>query len=341
MLNRTAAKLAISVFLATSTVAAQAQSDSSSFYKGKTIRLIVGFSPGGGYDANARLLARFMGAHIPGSPNILVENMPGASSLKSVQYLETAPKDGTVIVAFNAGLVIQSQVDPNNFRIKLTNYSWLGSIGQEIRMCYMRAETGVKTFAQLQQQPGLSFGETGVGSAGYIDQGIMRIILGVKLKTIIGYPGSADKVLAVARGELDGDCASYTSVPPDWIQNNRINMIYRSTKPIMPGMPADLPYIMDLVKTPGEKSLINLLLSPNIIGRPYMAAKGIPKDRLAILRDGFSATLKDPEFMAAATSANLTMIGPMTGDEAATYIAQLYSVGPDVIAEAKTITGVH
>ncbi|MDB5532213.1 MAG: tripartite tricarboxylate transporter family receptor [Hyphomicrobiales bacterium] len=340
MLQRTAAKLVMGILLATYAAAAHAQSDST-FYKNKTIRLIVGFSPGGGYDANARLLARFIGAHIPGSPNIVVENMPGASSLKSVQYLETAPKDGTVMVAFNAGLVIQSQVDPANFRIKLTDYSWIGSIGQEIRMCYLRAETGVKTFAQLQQQPNLSFGETGVGSAGYIDQGIMRIILGVKLKTILGYPGSADKALAVARGELDGDCASYTSVPPDWIQNNKINMIYRSTLPIMPGMPADLPYIMDLAKTQQDRSLIKLLLSPNIIGRPYMASKDIPKDRLALLRNAFSTTLKDPEFTAAATSANLTMIGPMTGDEATAYIAQLYSFGPDVIAEAKTITGVH
>jgi len=340
MLNGMAGRIAIGLFMATFAATAQAQSDSG-FYKNKTIRLIVGFSPGGGYDANARLLARFMGAHIPGNPNIVVENMPGASSLKSVQYLETAPKDGTVMVAFNAGLVIQSQVDPNNFRIKLTNYSWIGSIGQEIRMCYTRAESGVKTFAQLQQHPSLSFGETGVGSAGYIDQGIMRIILGVKLKTIIGYPGSADKVLAVARGELDGDCASYTSVPADWIQNHKINMIYRSTKPILPGMPADLPYVMDLAKTPEKKSLINLLLAPNIIGRPYVAAKDIPQDRLALLRDGFSATLKDPEFVAAAATANLTMIGPMTGDEAAAYIAQLYSVSPEVIAEAKTITGAH
>ncbi len=187
MLHRMALALIAGLFLPIYPSSVSAQSEAN-FYKGKTVRVIVGYSPGGGYDTNARLLARFLGAHIPGNPNVVVENMPGASSLKSVQYLEEAPKDGTVITAFSAGLVIQSQIDPANFPIKLTNYSgWLGSIGQEVHaVCYMRAETGVKTFDQLKNGFRIfPSGRTGTGSAGYIDQSIMRTILGIKVKTIL------------------------------------------------------------------------------------------------------------------------------------------------------------
>jgi tripartite-type tricarboxylate transporter receptor subunit TctC len=338
MLHRMALAFIVSFFLPMYPSSVSAQSEVS-LYKGKTVRIIVGYSPGGGYDANARLLARFLGTHIPGNPNVVVENMPGASSLKSVQYLEEAPKDGTVITAFSAGLVIQSQIDPANFPIRLMNYSWIGSIGQEVRVCFMRAATGVKTFDQLKKLPLISFGETGTGSAGYIDQSIMRTMLGVNVKTILGYPGSADKMLAVERGELDGDCISFTSIPVDWIKNNKINVIYRSSTPLLPGIPATAPYILDLVHNPEQVRLIKLLLAPTVVGRPYIASKDIPKDRLAILTQAFAATLKDPDFVAAAGAANLAMVGPMTGDEAAAYIADSYSVGPDIIAGAKKITG--
>jgi tripartite-type tricarboxylate transporter receptor subunit TctC len=337
MFHRMALALIVSIFLPVYPSSVSAQSETG-FYKGKTVRVIVGYSPGGGYDSNARLLARFLGAHIPGNPNVVVENMPGASSLKSVQYLEEAPKDGTVITAFSAGLVIQSQIDPTHFPINLTNYSWIGSIGQEVRVCYMRAETGVKTFDQLKKMPNLSFGETGTGSAGYIDQSIMRTILGVNVKTILGYPGSADKELAVERGELDGDCISFSSIPTDWIKNKKINIIYRSSTPILEGMPADAPYIMDMVRNPEQQKLVKLLLAPTVVGRPYILSKDIPKDRLAVLRQAFADTLKDPDFIAAAAKSNLALVGPMTGDEAAAYIAASYNVGPDIIAEAKKIT---
>ena len=200
MMTPTGRAFAVLSMLA-SVVPASAQ-EPASIYKGKTIRIVVGYSAGGGYDVNARILARHIGTHIPGNPNVIVENMPGASSLKSVRYLEAGPKDGTVMTAFSAGLVVQSITEPQMFPIKLTDYAWVGSIAQEIRVCYVRSDLGVTTFEQLRQLPAVSFGETGSGSAGYVDQSIMRTVLGVKVRTIIGYPGSAEKEIAIQRGEL-------------------------------------------------------------------------------------------------------------------------------------------
>jgi tripartite-type tricarboxylate transporter receptor subunit TctC len=309
------------------------------FYKGKTVRIVVGYSPGGGYDLNARILARHLGAHIPGSPNVIVENMPGASSLKAVSYLKAAPKDGTVMTAFSAGLVVQSLTEPQMFPIKLTDYSWIGSIAQEIRVCYVRSALGITTFEQLRQLPSVSFGETGSGSAGYVDQSIMRSVLGVKVKTIIGYPGSAEKDLAIQRGELDGDCISYSSIPKERFDNRRINLIYRSSDKLLPGLSTDAPYIMDLIKKTDDKELVRFLLVPTIVGRPYMASPDVPKDRLAILRKAFDETMIDPAFKAAAEQVNLPVVGPMTGADASAFVAEIYRTSPDVITGAKAIFG--
>jgi tripartite-type tricarboxylate transporter receptor subunit TctC len=319
-------------------VSASAQ-EAAPFYKGKTLRIIVGYSPGGGYDTNARILARFIGAHIPGNPNVVVENMPGASSLKSVQYLETAPKDGTVITAFSAGLIVQSLTEPQMFPVKLTDYSWVGSIAQEVRVCYVRPALGIKTFQELQQVSSISFGETGSGSAGYVDQNIMRNILNVKLKTIIGYPGSADKVLAIQRGELDGDCGSFSSIPKEQIDNRQINLIYRSTEAVLPGLPVETPYVIDLIQKPEDKELVRFLLVPTIVGRPLMASQQVPKDRLAILRKALDETISDPGFQHAADQAQLPVAGPMTGEQASSFVAGIYKTPPEIIARAKIMFG--
>jgi tripartite-type tricarboxylate transporter receptor subunit TctC len=189
------------------------------FYKGKTVRLVVGFSPGGGYDAYTRLLARHYGRYIPGKPDIIVNNMPGASSLKSVQYLDAgAPKDGTVLTAFNPGLIVQSMTAPDKFPIRLTNYAWIGSISEDIRVCYMWGATGVKTWDDMLKRDKVVFGETGTGSSAYVNERILKDVFGVKVQQVLGYPGSAEKRLAIERGELDGDCGSFSSIPPDWVR---------------------------------------------------------------------------------------------------------------------------
>jgi len=310
------------------------------FYRGKTIRLIVGFGPGGGYDANARLLGRFIGQYLPGNPRVVVQNMPGASSLRSVQYLDNgAPTDGTVVTAFNAGLVMESLTRPDEIPIDLNGYAWIGSLSQEIRVCYVRSETGIGTWNDVLQSQRLSFGETGRGSASYVDSGILRDILGVKVKTVLGYAGSAEKMIAVERGELDGDCVSFSSIPKKWLSENKIRIISRGSLVTVPDMPADTPYVMDLTSDPEKRNLIRFLLSPSAAGRPFIASKSVPADRVRALQEAFSASFKDPRLLAEADKLQLPVVGSMTGQEAAAYIAETSKVGPGLIAAARKIAG--
>ncbi len=309
------------------------------FYRGKTVRLIVGFGPGGGYDQNARLLARYLGDYIPGKPTVVVQNMPGASSLKAVQYLDNgALTDGTVVTAFNAGLLTESMTKPDQVPVNLNNLAWIGSISQEIRVCYVRASSGINTFDDLLRSPGVVFGETGRGSAAYVDGGILKDILGVKLKTILGYAGSAEKEIAIERGELDGDCVSFSSIPKNWLSGGKIRILSRDSTVMLPDMPAGIPYVMDLTPDQDKKRLIRFLLSPGVVGRPYVASKSAPADRIAALQEAFNATLKNPRFLADAEKLQLPVVGALTGQAAAAYVADTYKAGPDLIAAARKIS---
>jgi tripartite-type tricarboxylate transporter receptor subunit TctC len=329
------------LMLGSSLLAGSAAAQSAAeFYKGKTLKMVVGYSAGGGHDTNARLLARYIGEHLPGKPRVVVENMPGASSMKSVQYLDNgAPTDGTVITAFSSGLVTESLTRPDHIPVNLNNFSWIGNLSQEVRVCYVRADLGINNFQDLLKHPGIVFGETGQGSASYIDAGILKEIYGVKLKTILGYSGSAEKKIAVERGELDGDCVSFSSIPKEWIAGNKVKIVSRGSTVTLPGMPSDIPYIMDLTDDPKKKALIKFLLSPAHVGRPYMVSKAVPADRVAALRAAFNAAVKDPQLLAEAEKLQLPIVGTLTGEEAAAYIADMYKAPPEVIAAARKITG--
>jgi tripartite-type tricarboxylate transporter receptor subunit TctC len=310
------------------------------FYKGKTLRLIVGYSAGGGHDANARLLGRHIGKYIPGNPRVVVENMPGASSLKSVQYLDNgAPTDGTVFVAFSSGLVTESLTRPEHIPVNLKNYAWIGSLSQEVRVCYVRADLGIKDFQDMLKRPTpIVFGETGQGSASYIDANILQELFGVKLKMILGYPGGSEKKIAVERGELDGDCTSFSTVPIEWVEKGKVKIISRGSTVLLPGMPPQTPYILDLAETAEKKQLVKFLLSPAHVGRPYMASKAVPADRVAALRKAFDAAVKDPQLIAEAEKLQLPIVGSLTGDEAVAYISEMYKATPETVAAARKIT---
>lgn len=310
------------------------------FYKGKTLNLTVGFSAGGGYDQYTRLLARHIAKHIPGHPDIVVNNMPGASGLKAVQYLDAgAPKDGTVVVAYNSGLITQSMTLPQKVKVNLAKYNYVGSITEDIRICYMWSAKGVKTFKQMQERPQVIFGETGRGSSAYVNERILKEIFGVHLKQVLGYPGSADKRLAIERGELDGDCGAYSSIPDDWLKNHKVNVLIRFNEHVAPGMSDRIPYAVDLAKDPDTKKLLKLFAATGEIGRPYVMSKDVPKEPVKILRDAFMATVKDPDFLADAKKQTLVVIQPMDGETAQKAVEAIYDAPPKVVAAAKKVTG--
>src|SRR5690606_9257645 len=255
------------------------------FYRGKTVRLIVGFSSGGGYDQYARLLVRHIGRHTPGNPSFIVQNMPGAASLKSVVYLEQgAPADGTAIVTFNPGLISQSLTNPEKVNVDFRRFAWIGNISEDFRVCFTWHTKNLKTFDQVKAAKEIVFGTTGVGTSAYIEGRMLDEIFGVRLRQVQGYPGSADKRIAIERGELDGDCGSWTSLPDDWLRDNKINLFVRFSRNTTPDMPKQLTYAGSLIADPETKATYDLLMSGAEIGRPYIGPPALPADRLAALR---------------------------------------------------------
>ena len=317
-----------------------AAQDPAAFYRGKTVRIVVGFSAGGGYDIYARVLAKHFARHIPGQPTVIVQNVPGAASLKSVQLLSAgAPTDGTLITTFNPGLITQSVTAPEKIGgVNFLDYAWIGNVSEDFRVCYTWNGTGIKTWQELLARSKLNFGNTGVGTSAYLDNRILSELLGVKLNMVKGYPGSADKRIAIERGELDGDCGSWTSMPEEWLRDSKITIHIRFSRTLVPGMPESAAAARDLLTDPKKQQTFALLTASAVIGRPYIAPKGVPADRIAALRAAFDATMKDKEFLADSERQRL-LVTPMTGPEVESFIAELYRTPPDVVAAAKEISG--
>jgi tripartite-type tricarboxylate transporter receptor subunit TctC len=304
------------------------------FYSGKTVTIVVGYSAGGGYDLYARMLARHYGRHIPGNPNVIVQNMPGAASMTAVRYLDaTAPKDGTVITTFDPGLITQ-MLTADKPVVNFANFQWIGTLLRDIRICYAWGATGIKTFADMMKRKQFLIGTTAKGSNAYVNGAILRNVFKAPVRQISGYPGSNEQRLALERGELEGNCGSWTAMPQDWLVNKKINALLRFAAKRPADMPADVPYVLDLTQTKDQKDVIDILNSPGELGRPFIVAKQVPPERVAILRAALQATLKDEAFLADAKKQSL-LLDPVDGEEAEKVTAQIYAAPPDLIRKAK------
>ena len=322
---------AVAALLATP---ASAQS-AAEFYKGKTLNLVVGTSPGGGYDTYSRALARHLVPHVPGVSNIIVRNMPGAGSLTAVLHLNaTAEKDGTVMTAFNSGLFNDSIGAGDKAKMKFTDYAFLGSITSDFRVCYSWGGKNIKTWDNFAKRGETVFGATGINSNSYNGAAMIKNIFGLPMKIIHAYPGNAEVFLAVERGELDGSCLSWTSLPDDWVATKKIDILVRLGTATRPGIPDGVPFIGDLAKTEEQKDIIDVLLASGELGRPYIMSKDVPADRLAVMRAGFMATMKDPAFLAEAKKLGLE-VDPTDGATAQTAVAKLYTFPPETVAKAQ------
>ncbi len=255
--------------LAAGFIAVAAPAHADDIYRGKTFTIVVGFSPGGGYDLNARGVARHLAKHIPGNPTVIVQNMPGAGSLTSVRYLDaSAPKDGTVMTAFNAGLVTQSVVQPERVNLDFRKLAWVGVVSPEFRVCYGFGPTGVKSWEELMRRERFVIGSTGKASNNYLNGATLREVFRAPIKQILGFPGSAEQRLAIERGELDGDCGAVSSVPLEWIRDGRFHPFVRFTEKRPPDIPESAVYVGSLAKTEEQKQLLDLLEGGEGVGRP-------------------------------------------------------------------------
>jgi tripartite-type tricarboxylate transporter receptor subunit TctC len=315
---------------------AQETQSVQAFYAGKTIKLIVGLPPGGGADAYARLVQRHLGRHIAGTPAILIQNMPGAGSLRSVMALNASPEDGTVMAHFSSALLSEAITAPERVRLDFRNYAWLGNVSEDVRVCYLRSASGIRDWRDMIARSEVVFGATAQGNAGNVDTAMLRNLFGVKLKQVSGYAGSAEKRLAVEKGEIDGDCGGWTSVPDDWLRDRKINVMIRLSPTLVPGMDAAVPFGGDLVRDADERKVYDFLTAPERLGRLFMVAGAVPAARVAALRAGFNAMVADPAFLAEAEQLRL-LVTPMAAAEVAQHVRELYATPADLVSRAKAI----
>jgi tripartite-type tricarboxylate transporter receptor subunit TctC len=309
---------------------------SQDFYSGKTISLVVGYSAGGGYDQYARLLARHFGRYIPGNPNIIVQNMPGAASFTAVRHLSAnAPRDGTAITMFDPGLILESLSQPERFKVRFSDYQWIGGMSREVTICYAWHATGIKTLNDMLSRKEFLIGLTAKGSAVYANGRALQRMFNAPIRQIAGYPGSNEQRMAVERGELEGACASWSAIPQDWIKNQRINPLVRFAATQPGDMPAT-PYINDLAKNDEERALLNILNAPGELGRPFILAQDVPRERVQMLTAAFERTLKDETLLAEARKQSLG-IDLFSAEESERIINAIYAASPDLIRKLKDV----
>lgn len=332
-LFKTASLIAV---IATSAAAPASAQTPAEFYKGKNVTVLVGFSPGGGYDQYARMLIRYMGKHVPGAPDMIVQNLPGAGSLNAVRQLDaTQAKDGTVIGTFNPGLITESLTDPARTKFNFTEVAWIGSITRDFRVCYVSPKMGIKNWNDFVAHKEIIFGATGKGTGNYVNGAILRNLFGVNLKQVLGFPGSAEQRLAFERGEVDGDCGSWSSIPVEYMRDKKITPIV-TFSPIEHPELKGVPYLGTFAKTDEQKQVLDVLSAAGELGRPYIMSKAVPAARVEAMRKAFDETMKDASFLAEAQKINLP-VDPILGDDATKIIAKIYASSPAIVAKAKEV----
>jgi tripartite-type tricarboxylate transporter receptor subunit TctC len=306
------------------------------FYTGKTLKITIGFPPGGGFDANARLLARHLGRHIPGHPNVIVVNAPGAASATSIAHLDVnMPTDGTVIDEFNFGLLGASLMQPDTTPFDFRLYAWIGSIAEDTTTCFVWRDNAPKSIADMRGHHYL-FGDAGAGSSEDLNTKILQRVFHLDIAEAKGYSGSAEVRLALQQGEVEGMCGSWSSVPADWLNNPKFHPLLRTSKSTPDGMTADVPYILAIAPDDKAAQIIRFLTAGGELGRPFIAARAVPRERVDILRKAFAATVKDPDFLAEAKKQRLP-VSPRTGEEAEKIIERLYGTPLPIIEAARKV----
>jgi tripartite-type tricarboxylate transporter receptor subunit TctC len=304
------------------------------FYKSRNVTLVIGYSVGGGYDAYARLLGRYMGKHIPGNPSIIPEQMTGAGSLRAANFIySVAAKDGSVFGTFSRSMGISPLVDKAEFDSR--KFTWLGSVTDDNTICVTGSGSPIRNWDDFLSKPS-KFGGEGAGSDPDIWALLYKNVFGAKLQLVSGYPGTNDVVLAMERGEVDGLCGiSWSTIKsrhPEWLSNHTVNIIVQEALQKEPEV-ASVPLASDLVKTPEQSQIIKLLLVSQAMARPFAAPPDIPAERKAALLSAFDATMKDDDFLAEAKKLSFD-VRPVDAPTIDKMLAEVYQTPKDVIARA-------
>jgi tripartite-type tricarboxylate transporter receptor subunit TctC len=319
-------KVALAAVLAALPLAAAAQS-----FAGKTVTIVVGYKAGGGYDATARLLARYLPKHIPGKPTVIVQNMPGANSIIAANHVYAVAKpDGLTIGTFNRNLPIAQLTSVQGVKFDITKFQWIGSAANETTILAIRTDLPYKNFDELRKATKeIVIGSTGPGANTHDFPLLLKELLGVKIKLVSGYSSSADIMLAIERKEVDGRAGSLTSIRP-FIDRNLVRPIIRarSTEPGLEKLPSDESF----APTPRAKAIMALRSAPEQVARPYVLPPATPADIVKVMREAFAKAIKDPELEKEGEKSKLDLeFTP--GDEAVKILRDVMHQPKDIVDE--------
>src|SRR5688572_4361809 len=310
------------------------------FYRGKTVTIVVSTSSGGGYDALARALSRHMGRLIPGSPTVVVRNMPGAGGITAVNWLyNTAEKDGTVIGLVQNGTPLEPLFGTKAARYDATKFNWLGTPSYEVSMVLLWNTVPVNTVDDLRKTE-TTMGASGANSTPAFYTRLLNAALGTRMKLINGYPGQNDAFLAMERGELDGYPSVFysalTSTRPNWLKDKAVKAIVQYGPHRLKELP-EVPFATDLLKNEDDRLLMQASSAPQTLGRPLLMPPDVPADRVAAVRKALADTFNDPQFKADADKIGLIVNAPQTGEQLQKVIAEAYKTPSRVVDRLRAL----
>lgn len=314
----------------------------SDFYKGKTVSLIAGFPPGGGYDTYVRVLSRYYGRFIPGQPSVVPSNMPGAGSLTSANFIyNKAPADGTALAMFASSVVMEPLLGNKAAAFDPTKFSWIGSMSQDVSYCGVWQMPGAASSFDDMMTKETIFGGGAQTAITFQHPMVLKTILGANVRVIPGYPGSREINLAMHRGEVNGACGMFASSVKaqftDDVKSGRLKLVIQ-----MGNKKSDefgkIPSVFDYAKTDQDRAVLDVHFRQLLLGRPLAGPPGIPADRLKALRDALVATMKDPEFLAEANRVGLD-IDPASPEEVLDLLKRFAAFPPDVFKKAEQAIG--
>jgi tripartite-type tricarboxylate transporter receptor subunit TctC len=307
------------------------------FYKGKQIRIVVGSTAGGDYDVWGRLLARHMSRHIPGNPNIIVENMPGAGTLVATNHVfNVAPRDGTVIGMPSRSMPAAAVMKVANVRFDPVKFNWIGSPEVNHLVVYINNSSAIKKPADLFQHE-LIVGATGLAQGITVGPYLLKNLLGMKVKVVTGYRSPGDMALAASRNEIEAfanTIGGATGARRPWVENGQMRVLFNFEPEPVPGL--NVPTVFEFVKTDEQRKVLTFFASNVLLGRPIMAPPDVPADRVRLLRRAFEATMRDPALLKEADSMSFE-IALQSGERIAELVAGVATTSPDIVSRTERL----
>ena len=330
------ASSASSAVIALALSGAPALAQGPGFYAGKTLDVYAGSSPGAGYDLYARLVARHIGKHLPGAPNVVVKNYAGAGGVRLATWLYgVAPRDGLSIGTFGRGVAFETLLNPKAVNFDGRQFNWIGSVNDEVSVCVSSAQSDVTRFEDALARE-LTVGSTGAGGDTFIFSSLLNGVLGAKLKIVSGYPGGNEISLAMERGEVHGRCgwswSSLSATHAKWVESGQVRVLAQLGLWKHPDLP-HVPLALDFAKTDAQRDALRLVFARQAMAWPFTAPPATPQERVRELRAGFDASMKDPALLQEAKSASFE-IRPVSGEQIEKILADAFDIAPEVVARA-------